>query len=140
MNFIHASMHSCILTTLHHLSKNWISPMLSIQAMFTNTSKSNFGFSFRTTTLSLGMIKSSLLHRDPFHRNGYRFLGPLLRIGRIFCQIETLSSWMVKFILSHRDPLRENGHRFLGLLLRIGQIVWRIETLYLVMVTESFQI
>jgi len=79
--------------------------MLSIQAVFTNTSKSNFGFSFRTTTLSLGIVKSSLLHRDPLHRNGYRFLDPLLRIGRIICQIETFSSWMVKSIISKRRSL-----------------------------------
>ena len=64
-----------------------------------------FGFSFRTTTLSLGMVKSRFSFRTT-----------------------TLSFGMVKsrFSFWDNDALLENGHQLLGLLLRIGQIVWRI--------------
>jgi len=49
------------------------SPMLSIHALFADTSKSNLRFSFQTTTLSLGLVKS----KSSFPHD------PLLRIGQL---------------------------------------------------------
>lgn len=83
MNFIHASMRSCI-SSCYIIIQKWIqtfsqdkcvaqaSPMIGIHVMFADTRKSSSGYPF-LTTLPLWMVKSCVLlsDNDPLLGNGW---------------------------------------------------------------------
>jgi len=95
------------------------------------------GFSFRTTTLSLGMVKSRY-RPSPLEWSNQHCI-ETLSVGLVidsFTLRPSARQWSSIslhqdpllwnghwFSSSYRDSFRENGHRFLGPLLRISQIV-----------------
>jgi len=101
MNFIHASMHLCIFTALHHLSKDWI---LSVK----HSSNVYWHIKIKLRVLLSYMDILPLvflcLHQGPLRWNGHWF--------SFFTSRPSPMEWSLIFLFLHQGPLRWNGHWF----------------------------
>ena len=101
MNFIHASMHLCIFTALHHLSKDWI---LSVK----HSSNVYWHIKIKLRVLLSYMDILPLvflcLHQGPLRWNGHWF--------SLFTSRPSPMEWSLIFLFLHQGPLRWNGHWF----------------------------
>ena len=113
IHFIHASMHLCILTALHHLPKDWI-----LLAKHSSSVYWHIKIKLRVLLSYIDILPLVFLclHQGHLRWNGHWF--------SFFTSRPSPMEWSLIFLCSHQGPLRWNGHWFSFFTSRPSPMEW----------------